>query len=115
MTLSIDPHRDVLDHETVDANGEACGMVDGLQFTHSPPHGRRIAALRVGPGAWLPRLPALLQVIGERLLGRRWVTVPWHHVVEVSEVIRLDVSAGAVGLGRLDRVAARWLQRLPRS
>ena len=110
----FDPRRDVLDHELVDVNGTSCGIVDALEFTPTP-QGPVLTALWVGPDGWLPRMPALLALLCERVVGRHHVSVPWHHVREVSEVIRLNASAGALGLGRADRIAARWIGKLPRS
>jgi hypothetical protein len=108
----FDPHHDVLDRQLVDVNGTFCGIVDALEFTPTP-QGPVLTALWVGPDGWLPRVPALLALLCERVVRRHHVSVPWRHVREVSEVIRLDVSAGALGLGRADRAAARWISKLP--
>jgi hypothetical protein len=79
---------ELLDHEIVDAHGNACGMVDGLEIEGSGAHAR-VVALLVGPGAWLPRLPALPRVIARWLLGERVTRIPIEAVSDVSEVVRL--------------------------
>jgi hypothetical protein len=79
---------ELLDHEIVDADGNACGMVDGLEIEGSGAHAR-VVALLVGPGAWLPRLPALPRVVARWLLGGRVVRIPIEAISDVSEVVRL--------------------------
>ncbi len=108
----LDLLREVLDHELVDANGTPCGIVDDIEFGDSPV-GPVLAALWVGPGAWVPRLPALLALPARRLFGEGRVRVPWEQVQDIGEVIRLKASAGALGLGRNDQEVGRWLKRLP--
>ena len=112
MTRQVDLLRDLLDHELVDADGQSCGMVDDIEFMPTP-QGPAVFALLVGPGAWAPRLPALLGLAMQALLGRRKVRVPWDEVVEISETIRLRSKASQLGLGRLDRKVGRWLAKLP--
>jgi sporulation protein YlmC with PRC-barrel domain len=111
---SLDLLRDVLDHEIVDADGVSCGMVDDIELSNTA-HGPVVTALLVGPGAWLPRLPALLERLAQKLFGRRVIRVPWEEVAQVAEVIKLSSSAGALQLGRVDRKAGAWLSRLPKS
>ena len=88
--------RELLDHEIVDADGIPRGMVDGLEI-----EGRgaaaRVVALLVGPGAWLPRLPALPRVIARWLFGERVIRIPIEAVSDVSEVVRLkaDPASGS--------------------
>lgn len=79
---------ELLDHEIVDADGNACGMVDGLEIEGAGAHAR-VVALLVGPGAWLPRLPALPRVVARWLVGERVVRIPIEAVDSVSEVVRL--------------------------
>ena len=106
--------REVLDHEVVDADDVSCGMVDDIEFMQTE-RGPAPAALLIGPGAWAPRLPALLEWVALELFGPGRVRVPWSEIAEVSEVIRLRSSASALRLGVLDRKVGRWLARLPRS
>jgi sporulation protein YlmC with PRC-barrel domain len=110
----VDLLREVLDHEVVDADGVACGMVDDIEF-RSTPQGPVVAALLLGPGAWSTRLPALLRLLAQRVFGREVMHVPWSEVVQIGEVIRLRSRAAELGLGRLDRKVGRWLTRLPMS
>lgn len=113
-TRRLDLLREVLDHEVIDVAGTSCGMVDDIELGASEA-GPTVEALLVGPGAWTPRLPALLAAACERLFGRAVVRVPWSEVIEIDETIRLASTAAALGLGRLDRKAGRWLARVPKS
>jgi hypothetical protein len=90
MTVHVETHRahELLDHEIVDAQGNACGMVDGLQIEGTGEQAR-VVALLVGPGAWLPRLPALPRVVARWLFGERVIRIPIEAVANVSEVVRL--------------------------
>ena len=93
MKARDDAHaaRDLLDHEIVDADGNACGMVDGLEIEGAGAEAR-VVALLVGPGAWLPRLPVLPRVVARWLFGERVVRIPIEAVSEVSEVVRLKTG-----------------------
>jgi hypothetical protein len=84
--------RDLLDHEIVDARGNACGMVDALE-TDGTGEGARIVALLSGPGAWAPRLPALPRVVARWLFGERVTRIPIEDVADVSEVVQLRKPA----------------------
>jgi sporulation protein YlmC with PRC-barrel domain len=109
-TQPLDLLREVLDHELVDANGVSCGMVDDLEFADTP-SGPAPVALFAGPGAWGPRLPALAALAARWLFGARRVRVPWDAVDDIGETVRLKHSAGALGLGAVDRRTERWLRR----
>jgi len=93
MSARVETHaaHELLDHEIVDADGNACGMVDGLQIEGSGARAR-VVALLVGPGAWLPRLPALPRVVARWLFGERVVRIPIEAVSDVSEVVRLKTG-----------------------
>jgi hypothetical protein len=39
------------------------------------------------------------------------VRVPWDAVDDIGETVRLKHSAGALGLGAVDRRTERWLRR----
>lgn len=110
----LDLLREVLDHELVDVDGVSCGMVDDLEFAPTP-QGPALVALWSGPGAWGPRLPALLQWLCAKVFGGARRRVPWAEVADVGEVIRLKRSAGALGLGGLDRKVNAWMRRIPGS
>jgi hypothetical protein len=83
---------DVLDHEIVDAEGNPRGMVDALELEGKGADAR-IVALFTGPGAWLPRLPALPRVVARWMFSERVVRIPIGDVSEVSEVVRLKKGA----------------------
>jgi len=93
MSARVETHaaHELLDHEIVDADGNACGMVDGLQIEGSGTRAR-VVALLVGPGAWVPRLPALPRVVARWLFGERVVRIPIEAVSDVSEVVRLKTG-----------------------
>jgi hypothetical protein len=93
LSARIETHfaRELLDHEIVDADGNACGMVDGLEIEGAGANAR-VVALLVGPGAWLPRLPALPRVVARWLFGERVVRIPIEAVSDVSEVVTLKMG-----------------------
>jgi len=107
----MDLFRQVLDHTVIDANGMPCGCVDDL-IADRTADGGRVTSLLIGPGAFIPRLPALLQLLlsGRR---RRRVRVPWSEVAQVGEVIKLKSEAIDLGLGKADRRLGKRLARLP--
>jgi sporulation protein YlmC with PRC-barrel domain len=107
--------RDILDHELVDVDGISCGMVDDVELGGSADEELVVKALRVGPNAWLPRLPAIARWIVEKIVPHHSVRVPWTEVSQVSEVIKIRSKASALGLGRVDRKAGAWLARIPGS
>ena len=104
----------VLDHELLDRNDYPCGQVDDidLDLDHDRPS---VAALLVGPGAWIPRLPRIFQPIAQRIFGRELVKVPWSEVSEIAAKIKLRSAAVDLGLGKADRKAKRWMAALLRS
>jgi hypothetical protein len=111
---SLDLLREVVDHELVDVDGVSCGIVDDVEFSNTA-RGPVVEALLVGPGAWLPRLPALLRWPTELIFGRRVVRVPWPEVEDVAETIKLRSKASTLQLGRMDRKVGSWLSVLPKS
>ena len=110
----LDLMREVLDHEMVDADGMPCGIVDDLEFTATG-RGPAVSALLVGPGAWAPRLPAVVEVLVKALFGQARVRVPWDKVGDIGVTIRLQCTAEELELGTLDRKVGRWIARLPMS
>jgi sporulation protein YlmC with PRC-barrel domain len=111
---TLDLLREVLDHEVVDVDGVSCGMVDDIELSNTT-GGPVVKALLIGPGAWLPRLPAMLQWIAGRMFGRAIRRVPWSEVAHIDETIQLKSKASTLQLGRLDRRIGTWLSRIPKS
>jgi len=111
----VDLYRQVLDHALLDADEWLCGAVDDLEVEGEIGGPLRVTALLVGPGAWVPRLPALLRVILPRFVGTRCVRVPWSEVCVVGEHIRLRSRAAELGLATADRKLGLRLARLPGS
>ena len=89
--------RDLLDHEIVDAQGNACGMVDALEIA-GVGKDARIVALLTGPGAWAQRLPALPRIVARWLFGQRVVRIAIEDVADVSEVVQLGKSVKSLEL-----------------
>ena len=110
-----DLYRQVLDHVVLDADDWLCGVVDDLEVEGDVGDTLRVTALLVGPGAWAPRLPALLRALLPRLVGARCVRVPWSEVCAVGEHIRLQSRAAELGLGTVDRKLGLRLAKIPGS
>ena len=110
-----DLYRQVLDHAVLDADDWLCGVVDDLEVEGDVGEPLRVTALLVGPGAWVPRLPALLSALLPKLAGTRCVRVPWSEVCVVGEHIRLRSRAAELGLGTADRKLGLRLAKLPGS
>ena len=108
----MDLFKQVLDHTVVDASGLACGCVDDIIADRTDGSGR-ITSLLIGPGAFVPRLPALLEFLLPHAVSRRTVRVPWSEVAEVGEVIKLKSNAASLGLGKVDRKLGALLARVP--
>jgi sporulation protein YlmC with PRC-barrel domain len=111
----IDLVRELLDHELVDVNGTPCGMIDDLELDGDIGGPLRVTALLVGPGAWVPRLPALAAWLARKTFGTQRVRVPWNQIDTIAERIVLKTTAASLGLGKLDRKAGRWLAKVPGS
>lgn len=105
--------RQVLDHVVLDADDWPCGVVDDLELAGGPEEGLRVVALLVGPGAWTPRLPALMSKLLPRIVSTRFTRVPWHEVAVVGEYVRLRSRAAGLGLGSVDRRLGLVVARLP--
>ena len=110
-----DLYRQVLDHAVLDADDWLCGVVDDLEVEGGVGEPLRVTALLVGPGAWVPRLPALLKALLPKLVGTRCVRVPWSEVCVVGEHIRLQSRAAELGLGTVDRKVGLWVAKIPGS
>ena len=107
--------RQVLDHAVLDADDWLCGVVDDLELEGGVGEPLRVTALLVGPGAWVPRLPALLARLLPKVVGARCTRVPWSEVAVVGEHIRLRSRAASLGLATTDRRLALLIGRLPGS
>lgn len=107
--------RQVLDHGVLDCEDWLCGVVDDLELEGGVGAPLRVTALLVGPGAWVPRLPAVFARLLPRVVGTRCVRVPWSEVSVVGEHIRLRSRAAELGLGTVDRKLGLWIAKLPGS
>ena len=111
----VDLYRQVLDHALLDADDWMCGTVDDLEVEGGIGEPLRVTALLVGPGAWVPRLPALFARLLPRVLGDHCVRVPWSEVSELGEDIKLRSRAAALGLASIDRRLGLLIAKLPGS
>ena len=110
-TTPIDLGLGILDHQLIDSEGRRCGKVDDLEFEGGADSEPRVAAILTGPGAWRGRgrIGALLA----RLARGRTVRVPWSEVEGVEAGVRLRKPAAELRLGRGDRRAEAWIEKLP--
>lgn len=111
----IDVFRQVLDHAVIDADDWMCGIVDDIEVEGGVGEPLRITALLIGPGAWIPRMPALFARLLPRLFGDRYVRVPWSEVSSVGEHLRLKCRRANYGLATWDRKLGLRLGKLPGS
>jgi len=109
----LDMLRQVLDHEVVDVNNVACGMVDDLEIQGDAGKELKVTAILVGRGVWAERLPQLLGKVIQKLFGKERVRVPWEEVSVITERVKLKSRARELGLGKADRKAAEWIGRIP--
>jgi hypothetical protein len=113
----------IVDKGLLDCNELRCGKVDDLvlQFadngTGTAPE---LVALITGPKAFATTIGhgagSLARVLF-RILGiadAQPVEVPWMHVRQIDDVIRLDIDAGDYGINALsDAVSNRLFSHLP--
>ena len=111
----VDVYRQVLDHALLDADDWLCGIVDDIEVEGDAGGPLRITALRVGPGAWASRLPALFARMVPQLFGTRCVRVPWSEVSVLGEQVKLCSRAATLGLATTDRRLGLWIAKLPGS
>jgi hypothetical protein len=115
MKPTIELLRDVLDHEIIDVDGVRCGIVDDIELAEQGGKAPVVAAVLVGPGAWAPRLPAVLAVVSRWLSGTATTRVAWDEVAELGQALKLKRRASELGLGIVDRRTSRWLRSVPGS
>ena len=109
----LDIARQVLDRQLVDSNNVPCGKVDDVEVRCGADGQLKIRALLVGNGAASDRLPELFKAISLMLFGRRVVRVPWSEVSVITQHIKLSSRADKLGLGELESVAGRLINKLP--
>ena len=111
----IDVFRQVLDHAVIDADDWMCGSVDDIEIEGGIGEPLRITALLIGPGAFMPRLPAMFARWLPHIVGTRCVRVPWSEVSSVGEHIRLKCRRAQYGLATIDRKLGLKLGKVPGS
>jgi hypothetical protein len=109
----LDLVRQVLDRQILDRDEVPCGKVDDLEFTTRQDGTLEIAAILVGPGAYLPRLAALFHWAGEKILGKRIVRIPWDQVEDIPGAVKLKVTAQSLHLQESQYKAHRIIEKIP--
>ncbi len=107
----IDLALGILDHQLLDSDGRRCGKVDDLEVEGLDGDDPRVTAIVTGPGAWRKR--GRIGALVGRFAPRSVVKVPWDEVKDVEAGVHLRSRAPALRLGRGDRRAERWIERLP--
>jgi hypothetical protein len=110
---SIDIVRELLDNQLVDSDDVPCGKIADIEFSTNAEGTPCIAALLVGIGPDLQRLPRLLQTIGEKLFGRRVARINWQDVATVQNRIMLKGTARHYDLDEQRTLAYRIISRIP--
>ena len=98
----------LLDLPLLDSQGCYCGIVDDVALDEDDGD-LRVAALLVGPGAYLRRLPKWASGLIGLIAGNRSVRVPWNAVEAIDSAVRLTQTAVELGLNVGERRAARAL------
>jgi len=100
---------ELLDLPLVDSEGCYCGIVDDIEFVGTKE--LKLKALVVGPGAYEGRLPRPLFWLMTKLAGGRITRVPIERVRTIGSVVKLNCKGKAVGLGRSEDAAAKWIPK----
>jgi hypothetical protein len=106
----------VLDQQLVDWEGRRCGRVDDVVLRVRPDGSLEVAALLTGRRAMRRRLPKPLRFLaglGGAFGDAPLVTVPWDEVEDITHVVKLKRTAGALGLAKGEEKAARLVRRVP--
>ena len=101
----------LLDLPIIDKDERSCGIVDDIELTGSAGKDMRVAALLVGPGAYRGRMPGWMYWVVQRIAGARVARVPAAKVLEIGSVVKLKVSAEALGLHEVENKVQEWIPR----
>lgn len=109
---------DVLDMQLVDRNGEKMGRVDGVTVELREGEPPRVAELLIGGAVLADRVGGwaalLLRVLAWVTRTKTVVTrIPFAVVEEISDVVRLDLEAGATTAMRTERRLDRIVCAIP--
>ena len=110
---------EVLDLQVVDVNGRRCGRVDDIELDlgENLESGSAVALL-VGDGVYPDRMPGTLlprlarRLVGEEMLGRNVIRVPWEEIDEIGPAVKLKRPAEELGLGRTEDALSPIMSRL---
>src|SRR4051794_19442542 len=108
----------ILDDDLIDADGRRSGKVDDLEFSGEPGKPTQLAAILCGRAVLADRLPRRVRrlarrVLGEPVLGKTLVRVPWSEVDDISSVVKLRKKAAELGLARGEREEESFVKKLP--
>jgi sporulation protein YlmC with PRC-barrel domain len=103
----------LLDDDLVDCDGRRCGKVDDIELEGEAGSPAQLAAILVGPGAYVPRLARRLRGLGRSLAGDEMTRVEWDEVEDVDATVKLKRSAEELGLGEGDDRAKRLVDWIP--
>lgn len=108
----------ILDDDLIDAAGRRCGKVDDLELTGEPGEPAHLSAILCGRAVLADRLPRRIRrlarrILGEPVLGRTLLRVPWQEVDDISAVVKLRKDAPELGLARGEREVESFVGKLP--
>jgi hypothetical protein len=105
----------LLDLDLVDSEGRRCGKVDDLDLEGGPGEEATVVALVSGPAAWRAGKHGPIGWLAARLFGGSDETALVHldTIDELGPVIKLNLPAAELGLGRGEEHAAAFIRRIP--
>jgi sporulation protein YlmC with PRC-barrel domain len=101
----------LLDLPLLDTNGEFCGIVDDVEFSGRAGRQLKLKALLVGPGAYDGRMPGWAMTIVRAIAGDRVTRVPVDRIATIKSVVKLNCTAGELGLHKSENKARAWIPR----
>ena len=102
---------ELLDLPLIDGDGCYCGIVDDVEFSGAPGKPLKVKALLVGPGAYAGRMPRWAMAVVRAVAGDHVTRVPFDRIETIGAAVRIKRTAEALGLGKGDDRAARWVPR----
>jgi sporulation protein YlmC with PRC-barrel domain len=104
----------ILDREVIDSEFSPCGKIADVEFKGEPGKPLRITAILLGPGAWSKRLPASLQLLAEKTLGKDEIPIPWEQIKGIGSHIQLRSNVYDLKLNQPDLKLAPKFRKLPK-
>jgi sporulation protein YlmC with PRC-barrel domain len=110
-TASLKLVSQLLDLPLIDRNGEYCGIVDDIELKGSAGKATELAALLVGPGAYVGRMPGWAMALVRPIAGDRITRVPIANVESIKSFVQLTGTANELGLHKSENRARKWIPR----